>query len=54
MKIDIELEKQFIDELIDLWFECSIRCERIEYLIKKINKQKLSEQLPADKIKFNY
>jgi hypothetical protein len=37
MKNDIKLGKQLVDELTDLWLECSQRCDRIEELIKKIN-----------------
>ena len=37
MNNDIELGKQLVDELTDLWLECSERCDKIEELIKKIN-----------------
>ncbi len=36
MEYNLEQGKKLIEELIDLWFECSIRCERIENLIKQI------------------
>ena len=40
MEFDIELGKQLIDELTDLWSECNIRCDRIENLIKQLNETK--------------
>ena len=34
---EIELGKQLIRELVDLWTECKMRCDEIEELIKKIS-----------------
>ena len=36
MEFDIELGKQLVDELVDLWVETNVRCNRIENLVKKI------------------
>ena len=36
MKNETEEGKQLVDELIELWSECSIRCEKIEELVKEI------------------
>ena len=36
----MEIGKQLIDELMDLWFECSQRCDRIEKMIKQLNEKK--------------
>ena len=36
MEYDTELGIQLVDELVELWTECSIRCERIEELLKQI------------------
>ena len=35
----MELGKQLVDELIDLWSECSIRCDMIEEIIKHLNEK---------------
>lgn len=40
MGSDLELGKRLIDELTDLWFECNMRCNKIEQLIKEINEKK--------------
>ena len=40
MEYEIGFEKQLINELINLWIECSIRCEKIEELSKKINEKR--------------
>jgi len=40
MEYDIKLSKQLVDELTDLWLECSQRCEKIENLIKQLNETK--------------
>jgi len=40
MEFDIELGKQLMDELTDLWLECSQRCDKIENLIKQLNETK--------------
>jgi len=36
MGFDMELGKQLIEELVDLWNDCSIRCEKIEQKIKQL------------------
>ena len=40
MEYDIKIGKQLIDELIDLWTENKIRCEKIEQLIKQLKETK--------------
>ena len=35
----MEQAKQLINELTDLWLECSRRCDKIEELIKQLNKE---------------
>jgi len=40
MDFDMEHGKQLVDELVDLWVETKVRCERIEQLIKKIKETK--------------
>jgi hypothetical protein len=37
MKYDLEQGKQLIDELLDLWIETKVRCDRIEELVKQLN-----------------
>ena len=37
MEYDTELSKQLVDELVELWTECSIRCDRIEEIIKQLD-----------------
>ena len=39
MESDIELGKQLIDELVDLWVETKDKCERIEELVKKLENE---------------
>ena len=36
MEYDINLREKLGEELVDLWTECSVRCERIEELLKQI------------------
>ena len=36
MKYDIEQGKQLVDELVELWTECSVHCDRIEELVKQL------------------
>jgi len=38
-KYDMELGKQLVDELIELWAETQIRCDKIESLVKQIKKE---------------
>jgi len=33
MEYDIELGKQLVDELVELWVETKVRCDKIEVLI---------------------
>ena len=35
-KLRLDLAK----EITDLWYECKTRCEKIENIVKKINKNK--------------
>jgi len=39
MEFNIELTKQLGEELTDLWLECSIRCDKIEELVKQLKEQ---------------
>lgn len=32
----MKLGKQLVEELVDLWFDCKMRCEKIEQLIKQL------------------
>ena len=36
MEYEMNLREKLGDELVELWSECSIRCERIEELLKQI------------------
>ena len=36
MEYDMNLGKKLAEELVDLWTECSMRCDRIEELLKQI------------------
>lgn len=40
MKYYEELNYLLAKELSDLWFECKIRCDKIEEIIKQINEIK--------------
>ena len=40
MGFDIEPGKQLIDELLDLWVETKVRCDKIEELIKQLKEDK--------------
>jgi len=40
MNYNQELANKLGNELFELWNECSIRCNRIEQLIKEINEKK--------------
>ena len=35
-----KLRYELAKEITDLWYECKIRCEKIEQIAKKINKNK--------------
>ncbi len=39
MKFDMEQGKQLVDELIELWVENRIRCDKIESLVKQLKKE---------------
>ena len=39
MKYDMEQGKQLVDELVELWSECSMRCDKIEELVKQIKEE---------------
>ena len=41
MVYDIEKGKQLIDELINLWVETKIQCDKIEFLINQIKNRKI-------------
>ena len=36
MEYDLDFGKQLIDELVDLWVEIKVRCDKIEQLIKQL------------------
>ena len=36
MKYDIEQGKQLVDELVELWIETKIQCNKIENLVKQL------------------
>jgi hypothetical protein len=36
MEYDIDMSKQLVDELVELWVETRIRCDKIESLVKQI------------------
>jgi hypothetical protein len=39
MKFDMDVGKKLIEELVDLWNDCSIRCEKIEQLVKQLKEE---------------
>ena len=39
MEFDMSLREKLGEELVDLWVECSMRCERIEELLKQIKEK---------------
>ena len=39
MKYDINSREKLGEELVDLWSECSMRCDRIEELLKQIKEK---------------
>ena len=41
MKYDLEQGKQLIDELIDLWIETKMRCDKIEELVKHLKEMEI-------------
>ena len=36
MEYVIDMSKQLVDELVELWVETRIRCDKIESLVKQI------------------
>ncbi len=40
MKYTMEQGKQLVDELIELWIETKIRCDKIESLVKQLKEIK--------------
>ena len=41
MEYDMKQGKKLVDELVDLWIETKIRCDKIENLVKQIKKGNL-------------
>jgi len=39
MEYDLDLGKQLVNELVDLWVETKVRCERIEDLVKQLKEK---------------
>ena len=39
MKNEIEQGKELVDELIELWTECSKRCDSIEEIVRQIKEK---------------
>jgi len=48
MEYDIELGKQLVEEMIDLWKDCNIRCEKIKQLIKQLGKNSNNKKYITD------
>jgi len=42
MKYEEELNYQLVTEITELWFECKIRCDKIEEIIKQIITNKVN------------
>ena len=40
MSHEEKLRLELVKEITDLWYECKIRCDKIEEIVKKINKNK--------------
>jgi hypothetical protein len=40
MEYDMELGKELINELLELWVETKVKCEKIEELIKQFEENK--------------
>jgi len=41
MEYDMELGKQLVEELVDLWNDCRIGCDRIKELVKQIKETEI-------------
>jgi len=39
MKYDMKQSKQLVDELVDLWVESKVRCDKIESMVKRIREE---------------
>ena len=39
MKYNIEIGNQLVNELVDLWAETMIKCDRIEELVKQLKEE---------------
>ena len=39
MEYDVELGKQLVDELLELWVETKTQCERIEDIVKQLKEK---------------
>ncbi len=39
MKCDMELGKQLVDELVELWIKTKIQCDKIEELVKQLKEE---------------
>ena len=39
MEYDLDLGKQLVNELVELWVETKVRCERIEDLVKQLKEK---------------
>ena len=40
MEYDMDISKQLVDELVELWVETKVRCDKIEELIIQIKETK--------------
>jgi hypothetical protein len=36
MEYDMDMSQQLVDELVELWVETKVRCDKIEELIKQL------------------
>jgi len=39
IEFDLELGKQLVNELVNLWIETKVRCETIEDLVKQLKEK---------------
>jgi hypothetical protein len=44
MENEENLRFELAKEITDLWYECKIRCDKIEKIAKKINKNKENDE----------
>jgi hypothetical protein len=40
MEYDMEISQHLVDELVELWVESKVRCDKIEEMIKQLNETK--------------